>query len=298
MKAQNFVKYYIKAKRRKVKTAQAVAAGVVIAGDVLKAAAVVGLPLFLIAPGKPSKRQKAIFGNRTYAHRGLHTKDKSVPENSLKAFKLAAEAGYGVELDVRLTKDGKVVVFHDDDLERVCGVKCRVDKKTFEELQELRLCGTDERIPLFTDVLKTIDGRGPIVVELKNGKHNKELCKKTYDILCTYDGPVCIESFDPTIVRWFKLNAPDMLRGQLATHARDYKGSAKFPLNIALSRGLTNVLCRPQFIAYEEKRRPLSIRIANAMGAMDVAWTVRDKKREKRHESVIFEHYTPEINLR
>lgn len=141
-------------------------------------AAAVGGFIYLIAPGKIRKKQKSPFQNRNFAHRGLHKRDKSVPENSLAAFERAASYGYGIELDVQLSKDGQVVVFHDDTLNRVCGVDARVDSKTLAELQQLSLCGTDETIPLFSDVLKTVRGRGALIVELKNGKRNKELCEK------------------------------------------------------------------------------------------------------------------------
>ena len=190
-------------------------------------AAAVGVQLFLIAPGGVTKRQKAPFYGRSFAHRGLHAEDKSVPENSLEAFRLAAAAGYGVELDVQLTKDGQVVVFHDDTLTRVCGVNARVDEKTWNELRLLRLCGTEQRIPLLTEALAVIRGKGPLIVELKNGKRNRELCEKTYAILSDYEGQVCIESFNPMIVRWFRFHARDLVRGQLATTVKDYGDSTK-----------------------------------------------------------------------
>lgn len=132
-------------------------------------AAAVLLPLYAVAPGHASRRQKKIFRGVNYAHRGLHTRDKSVPENSLAAFRQAAQEGYGIELDVQLSKDGEVVVFHDDTLDRVCGVHARVDELTWPELQQLRLCGTDEQIPLFSEVLKNIQGCEALIVELKNG---------------------------------------------------------------------------------------------------------------------------------
>ena len=98
-------------------------------------AAAVAFPVFLVAPGRATKGQKAPFYGRNFAHRGLHSRDRKVPENSLKAFELASAAGYGMELDVQLTRDGQVVVFHDDTLGRVCGVEGRVDDYTFAELQ-------------------------------------------------------------------------------------------------------------------------------------------------------------------
>ena len=94
------------------------------------AAAAAAAPLFLIAPGAATRRQKAPFYGLNFAHRGLHSRDKAVPENSLEAFRLAAEAGYGIELDVQLSKDGQVVVFHDNTLDRVCGVHGRVQAES------------------------------------------------------------------------------------------------------------------------------------------------------------------------
>ncbi len=256
-------------------------------------AAAVGLQLFLIAPGGVTKRQKAPFYGRSFAHRGLHAEDKSVPENSLEAFRLAAAAGYGVELDVQLTKDGQVVVFHDDTLTRVCGVNARVDEKTYNELRLLRLCGTEQRIPLLTEALAVIRGKGPLIVELKNGRRNRELCEKTYAILSDYEGQVCIESFNPMIVRWFHFHARDLVRGQLATTVRDYGDSTSKPAAFLLSRCLLNFLSRPQFIAYRVGFRPLPVRLSEALGALRFGWTVHDRRDQFGRDAVIFEFYRP-----
>lgn len=266
---------------------------------VLGAAAAAALPLFLAAPGRISKRRKAPFYGLNYAHRGLHSKDKSVPENSLEAFRLAAEAGYGAELDVQLSRDGQVVVFHDDTLDRVCGVHGRVDEFSFEELQTMRLCGTEHRIPLFSEVLRTVDGRGPLIVELKTGRRNRELCRKTYALLESYRGQACIESFNPLIVAWFRIHGRDLVRGQLAAPMSDYTkdGRSRFQAFL-LSRTLLNFLARPQFIAYDLVRRPLTVRLAELLGAMKVGWTSHDRSNEKGRDAVIFEFYRPELRFK
>ena len=116
----------------------------------LGTAAALTAPFFLLAPGGSSKRQRAPFMGVNFAHRGLHSRNRSVAENSLEAFRLAAAAGYGIELDVQLSKDGQVVVFHDATLQRVCGVEGRVDEKTYAELSQLSLCGTGSGIPLLS----------------------------------------------------------------------------------------------------------------------------------------------------
>ena len=201
------------------------------------AACAVALPVFILAPGRADRRQKEPFRNRNFAHRGLHSRDRSVPENSLKAFELAAEAGYGIELDVQLSKDGQVVVFHDDTLNRVCGIDARVDELNYAELRDLSLLDTEEKIPLFSDVLAVIRGRGPLIVELKNGRNNKELCEKTCEMLRKYNGEVCIESFNPMIVAWFRFHAKEFLRGLLSAPEEEYEGQTSKFTAFLLSKG-------------------------------------------------------------
>lgn len=258
-------------------------------------AAAVALPTFLLAPGRATKGQKAPFWGRNFAHRGLHSRDRSVPENSLKAFELASAAGYGMELDVQLTRDGQVVVFHDDDLRRVCGVEGKVWDYTFSELQKFPLCGTEERIPLFSDVLNTVRGRGAIICELKNGPRNRELCKKTYDLIAAYTGEICIESFNPFIVSWFRFHAPELLRGQLATDSYEGRGALQ---SFLLRNCLFNWAARPQFIAYKLVKRPLAVRFSELLGAMRVAWTSHEPRSEKGQDAVIFEFYKPRISFK
>ena len=258
-------------------------------------AAAVALPTFLLAPGRATKGQKAPFWGRNFAHRGLHSRDRSVPENSLKAFELASAAGYGMELDVQLTRDGQVVVFHDDDLRRVCGVEGKVWDYTFSELQKFPLCGTEERIPLFSDVLNTVRGRGAIICELKNGPRNRELCKKTYDLIAAYTGEICIESFTPFIVSWFRFHGPELLRGQLATDSYEGRGALQ---SFLLRNCLFNWAARPQFIAYKLVKRPLAVRFSELLGAMRVAWTSHEPRSEKGQDAVIFEFYKPLISFK
>ena len=261
--------------------------------------AAVAAPLCLFAPGTATPRQRAPFLGVNYAHRGLHSRDKSVPENSLAAFTLAARAGYGAELDVRLTKDGQVVVFHDSTLKRVCGVDKRVDELTLAELRELRLCGTEQRIPLLTEALKALHGAGPLIVELKDGKHNRELCEKTYAILEQYRGEVCIESFNPFIVAWFRFHAPDLIRGQLAAPMKDYVDDGMKPaMAFALSHNLFNPIARPQFIAYKVGPRPLNVRFTEVLGAMRFCWTSHEPRNEKGRDGVIFEFYKPKLKFK
>lgn len=251
---------------------------------------------FALAPAKADKEKKAPFLGRYYAHRGLHNTDGTAPENSLPAFRLAAEHGYGIELDVHITKDDKIIVFHDDDLLRMCGVDAKTEDFTYAELQQLSLAGTEHRIPLFTEVLEVYAGAGPMVLELKTGPRKYELCEKTYALLQGYVGDVCIESFDPRIVRWWKKNAPEYIRGQLAQPAEFYEEQPKI-LAFALAHSLTNFMGRPHFIAYKLGKKPLGTRIAELMGAMKFSWTSKNLLDKKAQDGIIFEHYNPDIYL-
>lgn len=267
----------------------------------LAALLLAALVCFLVWPGRALPAQKAAFAGVNCAHRGLHTKDKAVPENSLAAFRAAVDAGYGMELDIQLSKDGAVVVFHDDTLERVCGMRGRVDAFTLQQLGEMRLCGTAERIPLFTEVLDAVAGRAPMIVELKSGPRNDELCEKGLRLLRGYQqrypqAAFCVESFDPRIVAWFRKNAPDILRGQLAHPAKEY-AHMSFPLRFALANLLGNAAARPQFVAYEYGPKAPGARLCEALGAVRVCWTVRSAAdgdaAQRQNDTVIFEHYRP-----
>lgn len=163
------------------------------------------------------------------------------------------------------------------------------------------LCATEERIPLFTEVLATIDGKIPMIVELKSGGDWKTLCPKTLDLLADYKGDYCVESFHPSLVRWFYLNAPQILRGQLSEAARYSRKGLPLYQAIMMSRLFTNILAHPQFIAYRVGPKCLSVRICECLGAMRVAWTARPTddhaKLTRINDAIIFEHYRPETHF-
>ncbi len=261
-------------------------------------AALLLLWLFLIAPGRAPRDRRAPFEGRAFAHRGLYELDQSVPENSLEAFRRAVAQGYGAELDVQRTKDGQIVVFHDDSMLRACGVDRPIRDFTYEELQAFPLFGTEARIPLFSDVLAVFGGKQPLIVELKYGPDWALVCEATRRMLDEYEGPACVESFHPAMVRWFKQHDPKRLRGQLSEAACFSKQHIPWHLSFMMSRLLTNCLTRPQFIAYRVGPKCLSVRASEAMGAMKVLWTAREPelhhKRMAENHAVIFEGYRPE----
>lgn len=253
---------------------------------------------FLVAPGRIPREADALW-RAHYAHRGLHSADQSIPENSLAAFGRAADAGYGIELDVTITADDKIAVFHDDTLARACGVERDIRDCTWAELESCRLFGTDQRIPLLSEALKLVNGRVPLIVELKHTRRYRELCGRTAALLDKYPGLYCIESFDPRIVRWFYIHRPDIVRGQLAAGMRSYS-SAPWYQSLPMSAVLSNVLTRPHFVAYrhQDAHRKRGIRLFRLLGGRLVAWTVRSAEDERRCRrlfgTVIFEYYNPQ----
>lgn len=252
---------------------------------------------YLLKPCKPTNKQIEPFYHRNFAHRGLHTKDKLIPENSTTAFLHAVNNNYGIELDIQFSKDFQIVVFHDDTLDRVCGVHGRVDEYTYEELQKFSLCQSRERIPLFSDFLSLVDGKVPLIVELKTGRNNKKLCEAAYAMLKEYKGDYCIESFDPFIVKWFRINAPYILRGQLSSPYSSLKKEIPAGQAFFLGNCLSNFLARPNFIAYDKISMPFTVKLAYSLGAMPVVWTVRDDDDiegiQAKNQAVIFEFYHP-----
>ena len=135
-------------------------------------------------------------------------------------------------------------------------------------------------------------------MELKSGPRNKELCQKTLALLRSYEGAFCVESFDPTIVAWFRRNAPDILRGQLSDSCASFcKDGDSLVGSFVLSRCLGNFLARPQFIAWGPNPKNAAVRLIEAFGPMKVFWTARPGMDHAaltgEYDGVIFEHYAP-----
>ena len=216
-----------------------------------------------------------------YAHRGLH--NDSVPENSLAAFEAACRAGHGIELDIQLSKDGEVMVFHDYTLIRMTGKEGKVCEYTAAELKSTSLMGTDQTIPTFAEVLDLVKGRVPILVELKGEDLNAALCPKAAALLREYKGDYCIESFNPMLIRSMRRELPDAWYGQLYTNVCKDKKKISV-LNILLTLMAFNFLARPDFIAYNYLYRDtLPVRLTTKVyTAPKFIWTVRDKSELNR----------------
>jgi glycerophosphoryl diester phosphodiesterase len=256
--------------------------------------------LFLIMPSTRRKKQMLFFAKHKYAHRGLH--GDGAAENSMSAFRRAVENGYGIELDVRLSRDGELVVFHDTTLDRVTGVSGRVDSKDYSELKDIQLSGTEDTVPLFSDVLRLVDGKVPLLVELKEEAGKYCVTEKTLEILADYKGAYIIESFNPLALGRVKKRSPEILRGILSMNYLSDK-KHRNPLYFLLQILAFNVACRPDFIAFDHNRyKSVALRLCRSLfGATTIAWTTRSEAEEKaafahKFNSVIFENYLSENN--
>ena len=261
------------------------------------------LLLWLWAMGtRRGERQMALFKQYRYAHRGLHNIQRKVPENSILAFRYAIAGGFGAELDVRLTKDKRLVVAHDSYLDRLCGVHVRVEEQTLPELRRLTLQGTEEKLPLLEEVLPLFERKTPLLIELKvEGNNWRELCAQTCRLLSSYRGDYCIESFDPRVLRWLKLNEPFILRGQLT---ENFLKPGEAPgygllLRLAMTILLPNFLTRPDFIACRyEDRGILPVRLCcGLLKGQEASWTLRSQEELAAAEGAgalaIFEGFLP-----
>ena len=235
-----------------------------------------------------------------YAHRGLHDRTNGVPENSLAAFRRAAEHGFGAELDVHLTRDGRLAVIHDDSLLRTAGVDVKASELTAEELAQYRLEGTDEKIPFLEEVLPIFQGRAPLIVELKVEDNAAELARAVCGLLDQWNVDYCIESFHPAAILWLRKNRPDVCRGQLSEDFVSSKGTKLgFLADFAMTHLLTSFLTQPDFIAYDwHGRKEPSVRLSKKLwGVQEVSWTVKDRGTmealEKDGAISIFEGFIP-----
>lgn len=153
------------------------------------------------------------FYHPPIAHRGLYN-NTTIPENSLSAFKTAIAKGYAIEIDVQLSQDGELVIFHDHDLERITGQSGKIKDTVYTQPQQYKLLQTLETIPTLKQTLDLVQGQVPLFIEIKNSGEAGLLEQKVHQLLRGYQGPVMIVSFNAKSLEWFRLNAPDLYRGQ------------------------------------------------------------------------------------
>ena len=243
-----------------------------------------------------------ILGRYRYAHRGLHDRTAGRPENSLSAFRAAARAGFGAELDVHLMADGSLAVVHDSDLMRVCGKAGRVESLRREDLGAYPLLGSGETIPLLEDVLGVFEKRSPLIVELKPARGNvRALTDAAMERLADWQGAYCVESFHPSVLMRLRKRWPETVRGQLSQrYGKGCHSGYGALADWAMTHLLVCALGKPDFVAYrwQDRDEPALARVKERRGVREVSWTVRDRETMARLEAagctVIFEGFLPD----
>lgn len=253
------------------------------------------LYLWMICPNLSRKSELEPYSHSIIAHRGLHNSQLDIPENSLLAYQKALDAHLAIEIDVHLTQDGQLVVFHDNDLLRVCGSPLVVEESTYQQLQQYGLNQTAERIPLLSQVLELVAGQVPLLIELKLPGRDMRLCPKIAAILDDYSGKYLIQSFNTLGVRWFKKYRPGVLRGQLASRLTKDNDGPHIVFRFCAEYLLSNCLCRPDFISYKfHDRKNCSLYLIQHLFHTPIAvWTLRKEadfyQARKHFHMVIFE---------
>lgn len=226
---------------------------------------------------------------RPIAHRGLH-KGRIIPENSYSAFQRAIDKNYAIELDIRMTKDKKLVVFHDESLFRLCNKKKDVSGLTYEELRKSYLYESPEKIPLLKDVLNLVEGRVPLIIEIKSHKKIGRLETKLSKRLDKYKGEFAICSFDNKIVKWFKKYKPEYPRGIIFG---DIESNDSFFLEFLFVYRLFKL--KPDFVSLQYELLDTKIpKLCKIYDKKLICWTVDSKDKMNKAkliaDNVIFEN--------
>lgn len=232
------------------------------------------------------------------AHRGFFDNESGYPENSLAAFERAITSGYPIELDVRLLKDSEVVVFHDKSLERMTNQKGLIKDFTSDQIRQIRLLDTQHTIPLISEVLESVAGQVPLIVEVKNVDHRVgPLEEALWQQLSSYNGKYTVVSFNPFTLKWFWKNAPEVIRGQLSS---DFRGEdLPFYTKFLLRNLFMNFISKPDFILYDIRCLPYwAATRAKRRGFPLLVWTARNwedqEKALKFGDNLVFDGYDPE----
>ena len=228
------------------------------------------------------------------AHKGFHNADN--PENTLGAFENAIQKGYAIELDVQQIGDGTPIVFHDNRLSRLTGKDGYIKSLKKEDLSECFILNTHFTIPTLAEALATIDGRTPVLIEIKNTGKVGELESEILNIIKDYKGDIAVQSFNPYVLEWFAKNAPHILRGQLSSYFKNTKLSIM--KKYFLKRLAFNNLSKPDFIAYDADNLPNRY-IRKYKELPLIAWTIKSQSEYLRIagicDNIIFEGFEPSI---
>lgn len=228
-----------------------------------------------------------------FAHRGLHNSD--YPENTIAAFNNAVSMGFDIECDIQLTKDNKIVVFHDKNLKRLTGIDGLTEEYTYDELQQFNILNSNEKIPLLTDVLKIVGSNTRMLIEFKPTKRHQEIVQLFLNLMEQYSNTYAVHSFDPRVIYDFKKLAPRVIRGFISEKFtfKEYGLTGVFSKYL-----LFNHRIKPDFINYGIKDLPwVKLDRLKKKGMIILSYTARTQEEldfvRFRYDNAVFEGFLP-----
>ena len=190
------------------------------------------------------------------AHRGLHT--SNIIENTLPAFIKAMNKGYIIELDIHILKDDTIVIYHDFDLKRLTGVNKIIEKITYPQLSKIKI-KNKYQIPTLLQVMNIINGKVPLLIEIKTIENNPKFYKKIIELLSNYKGLFAIQSINPFVIEWFYKHKNDYPIGLIIFNDLNYKILKKYTKMI-------------DFISIYKKHLPFKSK------KIVIGWTIKTKE--------------------
>ncbi|VEU80268.1 glycerophosphodiester phosphodiesterase family protein [Haploplasma axanthum] len=231
------------------------------------------------------------------AHRGLHNNNNKIPENSIIAYKEAINKNYAIELDITFLTDGSIVCFHDDNLLRMTGVDLEIKTCNLNTVKDLKLLNTDEIIPLFEDLLRLVDGKVPLLIEIKQNRNFKTFFKNLTTLLDNYDGEFAIFSFNPLVLSILKKYRKNYIRGQITSYFNELSTMSK-PLKYLMKSLFFNHFTKPDFISYNIDNLPNKYADkAKKKGLTVISYTAKNQNDYdlalKHYDNIVFEGFIP-----
>ncbi len=239
---------------------------------------------------------------RPIAHRGLHKRHEGILENTRSAFLAAVEGGFAIECDVQLSRDGEAVVFHDFTLERLTQIAGRVNEMTAADLKSVPFKETTDRIETLAEMLALVDGRVPVIVEIKSAfDGDLKLTRRAASVISGAKGQIALKSFDSNVVAALRMVAPELPRGIIAQKNYDYAEWSR--LTPQLSEQLATLAhlpeTAPDFISYNVNDLEQNIDMIRevAAGLPIMTWTVRTPEQRALANAyanqMVFEGFIP-----
>lgn len=241
----------------------------------------------------PHKEGKDLSWMKGYcAHRGLHNKEMGVEENSPSAFQLAIDAGLNIEMDIRITKDEQLIVFHDGDGKRMLKIEENIENLTLTDILTANIGSSQDKVMTFREFLEMVSGNVGLIIEIKATSKNDRVCQLCSETLDGYSGNFSICSFRPEIVRWFAKNRKHFIRGQLIENILTDKRYTWIVRILQTFNGFA-FLVRPNFLSVEYRHARFFTWIRMFGGILSV-WTIRDQKSMDKYrqkaDAIIFEN--------